>query len=164
MAKTPRMALIQTTTPIRQSDLNPIGMIASAMLTEAQFQALNGTSWVLIDGRSIAGSDYANATGITTLPDARGMVLRGKNSGGSARGVRADGSQNPDGDVALGTFQSDQLGSHVHGIAVQNGLGSGIQPVGAAGGSVSNWDTGATGGNETRMKNITVNHFIKINA
>jgi hypothetical protein len=169
MAKTPR---------IKQSDLNPVGMIVSAMLTEAQFQALNGTSWILMDGRSVAGSTYAALTGNSVVPDARGMILRGKNNG------RSDGNQNPSADRVLGEFENDQMQGHRHQTAAQsggggvnigpNGSGAGYMAIGIA--NNTNGTTNSTSpiddstgngipraGNETRVKNITVNHFIKIN-
>lgn len=148
-----------------QSDKNPVDMIVQSMLTEAQFQTLNGTSWVLMDGRSVAGSAYATVTGSSTIPDARGMVLRGKNNG------RSDGNQNPDGDSTLGAYQGDQIASHNHNITVWGGgvanfpSNSRIEwaPNTNVGSSTGTDSIAATGGNETRMKNITVNHFIKIN-
>lgn len=154
---------------------NPIGMIISSMLTEIQFQATNGVGWILADGRNVAGSQYATTTGLTTVPDLRGMVLRGKNNG------RADGNQNPDGDSALGAFQSHQFGSHNHGGGshahnmTSNGTngnaGTAAPYSSVAGPSYTNTDDiqasgtiiSTEGGNETRMKNVTVNHFIKIN-
>jgi hypothetical protein len=179
-------------------DKNPVGMIAHSMLTVAQFQSLNGTSWVLADGSNVAGSIYATLTGSSTVPDLRGMVLRGKNNG------RSDGSQNPDGDSALGAAQghatakngialSDPThthtqGSHQHqifsltgnydaagGWAADGGsyghVGStasvyGIYNSGFAAPAITGAGTGITlgaGDNETRMRNVTVNHFIKIN-
>jgi len=47
-----------------------LGDIIHSGLTEAQFQALRGNNWVLMNGQSIVGSDFAILTGITTLPDA----------------------------------------------------------------------------------------------
>jgi hypothetical protein len=85
-----------------------IGDIVTSMLTESQFQAQRNSGWVLMDGRSVGGSKYATVTGSNTLPDARGLALRGKNNG------RADGKQNPDGDVVLGTYQADGFGTHTH--------------------------------------------------
>lgn len=138
-----------------------VGQIASSMLTEAQFQSINGSSWVLMDGRSVAGSAYATLTGSITIPDARGMVLRGKNNG------RSDGNQNPDGDSALGLYQGDAFGSHVHtSTPIQVGGGTFTAAgnyLGQNGPTVAGPGTQGAGGNETRMKNITVNHFIKIN-
>lgn len=140
-----------------QTDRNPVGMIAHSMLTLAQFQAINGTGWVLADGGSIAGTKYAAITGTASAPDLRGMVLRGKNNS------RADGNQNPDGESALGTYQADQIVSHTHpgNYAVTN-TSSGWLLNG--GNNVNFFGTIANaGGNETRMKNVTVNIFIKVN-
>lgn len=44
------------------------------------------------------------------IPDLRGMFLRSKNNG------RADGNQNPDGDLALGVVQQDAFKSHTHTV------------------------------------------------
>lgn len=85
-----------------------VGSIMSSKNTEAEFQAEKGAGWVLMDGRSVVGSSYESVTGNSSIPDARGRYLRGKN------GTRSDGFENPDGDVALGTFQSDQNGEHRH--------------------------------------------------
>jgi hypothetical protein len=174
MPSTPKLNITRS---ITQGDLNPVGMIVQSMLTEAQFQALNGTSWVLMDGRSVTGSTYSTVTGSNTIPDARGMVLRGKNNG------RSDGSQNPDGDSSLGAYQGDLFGQHQHtgrgntfdagfplaggqaGLATDSGLGINANS-GGVGGTRVRPTTAAydpSGGNETRMRNITVNHFIKIN-
>lgn len=171
------------------SDRNPVGMIIQSRLTEAQFQSQNGIGWVLMDGRNVAGSLYAQITGINVLDDARGLVLRGKNNG------RSDGNQNPDGDLALGAFQNQNFASHGHtqaqhrhteslsdGIAEANvaslfrsGWVNTANPVVGYGGifNTSNGRRGLTtyqtpvindnGGNETRMRNLTVNTFIKIN-
>lgn len=156
----------------------PIGAIQSALLTEAQFQAQFGTSWVLADGRNVAGSKYATITLNATIPDLRGMVLRGKNNG------RGDGNQDPDGERAVGSFQGHQFGSHNHGGGVHNHPhGSSYNAGGSmiandrgylAGGDLNKTDgsfairnsaaiIASNGGNETRMSNVAVNHFIKIN-
>lgn len=149
-----------------------IGAVQSAMLTEAQFQAQFGTGWVLARGQSVAGSKYASLTGNTTLPDLRGVFLRGKNNG------RSDGNQNPNGESALGVFENDQVQGHIHGMGAEN-VGGGGNLVGDAwnSGSSGNYPVGTgTGpaqtdgtngvpriGFETRVKNVTVNYFIRIN-
>jgi len=132
-----------------------VGDVVSSMLDEAAFQAQRSgsASWALMDGRSVVGSSYEAVTGNSTIPDARGQFLRGKNNG------RSDGQENPDGDSTLGTQQTDELISHTHSGGQTAGSG-----VGGNGGS---WVTGPanvgnTGGNETRPKNITVNYFIRI--
>ena len=161
-----------------QSDLNPVGMVVHARLTEPQFQALNGTAWVLYDDRDITGSKLAGITGVNTLEDARGLVLRGKNNS------RVDGDQNPDGDVALGTFQDHQQFSHNHGggshthqqrANVFTGSGAGFASAPYAPNTTSSSPSaqstngpsttviGTDGGNENRMRNLTLNTFIKIN-
>lgn len=136
-----------------------IGEVKASMMTLAQFQAQFGTNWVLADGSSATGTKYATITGSTTLPDCRGVTLRGKNNGST---------RNPDGDLALGTYQADMYTSHTH-TAPYNGNGtSGLSNIGyAAGDTNPAYGTmianNPSGGNETRMKNVTVNYFIKVN-
>jgi hypothetical protein len=149
----------------KQTDRNPIGMVVSSLLTLAQFQAINGSGWVLADGSSVAGSTYASVTGNSTIPDLRGMVLRGKNNG------RSDGHQNPAGDVALGTFQDHAMQSHNHYIETWYNInpsnpGNTMQGYGATHFGAQVFTNGVNGANsdtESRMVNVTVNHFIKIN-
>jgi hypothetical protein len=138
----------------------PVGSIIHSMLTLSQFQAILGTDWAMFDGSSCAGSLLESVTGISILPDARGCALRGKDNG---RGL------NPDGDLALGTYQADQVISHSHPIYTYvAGPGTIIESLQAvsmistSAVSSTSYET-AFGGNETRMKNITVNIFIKIN-
>lgn len=156
-----------------------LGDIRQSLLTEAQFQSINGTGWVLLDGRSISGSALASLTGMTTLPDARGVVLRGKNNG------RSTATGNPDGDLALGAAQVDQNLAHGHEITSDahtgggnevlpaafnqgyptNGLGprSFVANVGPRNIPYGRLLASSVGGNEARMRNITVNTFTRIN-
>jgi len=145
-----------------------IGEIKQSILTEAQFQQVFDSSWALMDGRSIVGSDLATLTGATNLPDARGVFLRNKNNG------RADGNENPDGEITEGNLQVDEVTSHAHarnpnGVAELTDIfpaagSSGVNSGYAAGNQTSYYtNTASTGGNETRPKNITVNTYIKIN-
>lgn len=87
---------------------NPVGSAVAAMLTEAQFQAQNGTGWVLADGRSVTGSAYATITGNSNIPDWRGVYLRGKNNG------RTDGYEDPYGEATLGDYQGSHIKGHTH--------------------------------------------------
>jgi hypothetical protein len=166
----------------RQSnnDVSTVGDIVHSILSEAQFQALRGSNWVLCDGRSVAGSKLATQFGISNVPDARGQFLRGKNNG------RADGNEDAAGERALGHFQNDALqniigsitnvgtistaGTHVASGALtrtasaagNNGIASG----GNAGSDVTfnaSNSVGARTSTETRPKNIAVNIFIRIN-
>lgn len=159
-----------------------IGDIRHSMLTLAQFQAVNGIGWVLADGTSCTGTSYAALTGYTSLPDARGMVLRGKNNG------RSDGNQDPSGERTLGAFQNQATAKnglsisdpgHAHTVNGQNRFLGDANADGTfdARSQVSladdaNWYTmpdassnvSLTAGDaETRMRNIAVNIFIKVN-
>ena len=138
-----------------------IGDVKQSFLTEAEFQAEHDDTWVLCDGRDVIGSDYAvlkegDAVTSHNIPDARGQFLRGKNNG------RADGNENPDGEIDLGVYQADQFESHSH--TYQDRRFGGLAG-GAPGGTTTlqNFQTTASGGSETRSKNLTCNMFIKIN-
>jgi hypothetical protein len=135
-----------------------LGDIKESLLDEATFQSVHGTSWVLADGRNIAGTDLATLTGWTNAPDLRGVFLRGKDHGVG---------RNPDGDTALGTYQLDDFASHDHTYTDRyddDGSNVSTDVTNNAGEVViENKTTGLSGGDETRPKNITVNFFIKIN-
>lgn len=139
-------------------DLLPIGSVIHSMLTEAQFQAEAGLGWVLADGRNVSTSRYKDITGNTTIPDMRGAFLRAKNNGST---------RNPDGDLALGAYTADKLASHSHTFTIggsssasNGGYGRAITDSAFSSNSAN---TGASGGNETAPKSITVNIFIRIN-
>jgi hypothetical protein len=168
------MSALRKIVRFTQSNNLPVGMVIQSMLTEAQFQELNGPGWILADGRSVVGSVYASVTGNTTIPDARGLVLRGKNNG------RSDGNQDPAGERALGNFQTHAFGSHTH---TQNAHAHGASVYAGGGGATTQFSAQASNGSfigtantnnatptnqnsgdsETRMRNLAVNTFIKIN-
>ena len=140
----------------------PVGSVVSSMLTTAQYQGETSTGWVLADGGSCAGSDYAVLTGNSTVPDLRGVFIRGKNNG------RSTATGNSSGNLALGTYEADQFAAHTHPYEYKT-------PSAAAGGSDGGGDTdrglntistvtSSTGtGTETRTRNVTLNYFIRIN-
>lgn len=137
----------------------PIGSVIHSMLTTAQFQSEMGSNWVLADGSSCTGTKYASITGATAVPDMRGKFLRGKNNGASGA------NYNPDGDLSLGTFESDKTRSHSHLMTtVGKASGSGTGFVYDSGlGQATIFSTEATSGTETSPKAITVNYFIRVN-
>ena len=158
---------------IKTHSSSSIGSVKNSMLTEVQFQTEHGLGWVLMDGRDLTatnpGSDYETLTGFTSLPDARGQFLRGKNNG------RSDSAEDEGGERALGNYQEDQFQGHII-TTRQSGGGAasgGVQP--SDGGSgVYDIINGATFtemtpfgtprfGAETRSKNVAINIFIKIN-
>jgi len=121
MMKVPRL---QVSRAIEQGDLNPVGMIVAADLTPAQFQSLNGSSWVVCDGASCSGSKYANVTGQTLVPDLRGRVVAGvDNMGGSAANRLTSAASGVNGQVPRSVGGSEvhalsvgQMPSHGHGV------------------------------------------------
>ena len=135
-----------------------VGDVKHSFLTEVQFQAEHDDTWVLCDGQDVTGSDYEDITGNNVVPDVRGQFLRAKNNG------RADGQENPDGDVALGTFQADEFKSHTHTIETSTGSSGGSDHAENNSSSTqATYNTLPSGGDETRPKNVTCNMFIKIN-
>lgn len=138
--------------------------------------------WILCDGRELSRSQFASlyniigdnwgrGNGSTTfnLPDLRGQFLRGVslNSGvdpdtsATQRTAKFTG-----GNVGnrVGSYQSNQVQSHSHttgqywdtnNFDAASGTGGGKRMIYAGSG------TGATGGNETRPKNVYVHYLIK---
>lgn len=155
----------------------PIGTYRQSDLTLAQYQAQTPGIWVLADGAACAGSTYATVTGKSNVPDMRGTVPRMKDNG---KGL------NPDGELTLGSYQADNFGTHTHvqnshnhiegfagvngtasygvtsapsgNINSQSGTNTNNHPVTSASTAINQ----NAGGNETRMKNTTVNYFFKI--
>jgi len=142
------------------SNAAPLGTIISSMLNEVTFQGQTNTTWILADGRDVTGSDYANLTGNTSVPDLRAVFLRGKDNG---RGL------NPLGDLPLGTYSPDQTGPHTHSLTTSQVFrpnnyfpGTGLSAWDESGPGVSQGITPWTG-YESAPKSVTINFFIKIN-
>jgi microcystin-dependent protein len=129
------------------------------------------TGWLNCEGQSLLVATYPELHAVIgyvyggsglnfNLPDTRGYFPRGV-SGASGRDPDAatrtpvpGGSSN-----GVGSTQQDEIKSHTHGYQHLAGVGS------AAGGDVAdqdfNFTTDATGGAETRAKNIYVRFIIK---
>jgi hypothetical protein len=163
----------------------PLGSVIQSLLIEEEFQAEHGNNWVLMDGRSVVGSDYqlldpGNPSRVV-IPDARGQFLRGKNH------TRADAEANPDGDQPLGTQTSDairnitgQFGVKSQEWYVDTPTPPALSPfydTGTFAPGITN-SSGTSGestlygfdtsrlvptAGDNRPKNITINYFIKIN-
>ncbi len=186
MALVPRLAISRA---ILQGDLNPVGMTVSSMLTEVQFQVLNGTDWILADGRSIVGSAYATVTGLSVAPDCRGRTIAGRDDmGGVAAGLLTSTSVSPNGNTvgATGGTQTHalttaQLAAHGHNILpasgalteANNATARGFPGLnGATGGYVTNataaglpyiQNSGSGSAHPNTQPTIVMNTFIKIN-
>ena len=163
--------LLATDTPIA----NHIGTIVHSMLTQEQFQRVNGTGWVLMDGRCVSShcddcindSEYYKVTRLAHIPDARGLFLRGHNNNRSDPKHKG----NPQ-NKRLGETQNDQFKSHNHTnnnvVGAQSDRGKGGITSGDSkwGGQTINVlpiISHSGGKDETRPRNLTVNIFIKIN-
>lgn len=105
------------------------------------------------------GVVYGTGDGSTTfgLPDLRGEFIRGADAG---RGVDAGRT--------LGSAQSDLLRSHTHVVSLQqlnssDQTGSGKVATGNSSveGTIPDIDSGATGGAETRPRNVAMNYCIR---
>lgn len=153
-------------------DLLPVGMIAPFAL------GAPNSYWLRLNGQAVSreayprlfaylGTAYGDGDGSTTfnLPDYRGRVIRDTDDGAGVdpdAANRADRGDGTDGD-APGTTQEDELKSHNHTFAASytnstpNTVTSRLSASNDAAVTVD-----ATGGNETRMKNINANHFIHI--
>ena len=157
-----------------------IGSIQQSILTEEQFQAEAGPEWILwADNTEITGTALASILGIDTLPDASGRVFR--NVGGNAA---------PLGEVqSEATAVNSLVANHSH--SGDTFKGKRRRKLGAGSAApyynevASSWQNGNSdlrhdipvgGGNttssvslvsstdtETRMINITMNTFIKVN-
>lgn len=103
---------------------------------------------------AVIGTTFGAGDGSTTfaLPDLRGEFIRGW-----------DNSRGVDSGRSFGTFQADELKSHTHSIThyyESNNSGSNI--AGGTGSSTVTWNTNATGGSETRPRNIALLPCIKV--
>ena len=97
---------------------------------------------------------FSPGDGSTTfrIPDARGVFIRGYDNGAGLDGDRAG---------TLGTYQADSVAAHAHAMGIKAGQAeSGTQMSTAAGSGSEN--TGATGGSETRPKNVNMLVCIKL--
>ncbi|MCW3109929.1 MAG: hypothetical protein JWQ09_4435 [Segetibacter sp.] len=142
-----------------------LGDIKYSILRSDSFRKINGSGWILLNGNTdtlenslFRISKLKNLMGIATLPDARGVFLRGMNLG------RSKDSGNADGDTRIGTYQRDTFSLHQHKIDKGYGGGGGGYVQNAQWGP-HNTDqtTQGVGGNETRPRNIVVFIYIKIN-
>lgn len=141
--------------------LTPTGAVMAFAMNSAP------TGWLAADGSAVSRATYSAlfaaistiygaGDGLTTfnLPDLRGYFVRG-----------LDNSRNIDPGRAIGTNQADELKSHTHSMYNHPGTDNGSS-TGAArfyeflgSGAV---DISATGGTETRPKNIAMLYCIKI--
>ncbi len=138
----------------------PVGTVVASYLTPQQMKEHFGDEWVLALGQVVSTKTaFYTITGKTKLPDLRGMFIRGLNAG------RNDGKQDPAGnDRVVGDYQADAFQAHTHAIRVDGIWHRSFQ--GENGSPKTGYEasglTGATGGPETRAKNIALYYYIKV--
>jgi hypothetical protein len=151
-----------------------VGDVKHSMLGISAFQSIHGDCWKLMDGSSLDGaSDLANLSGWTNLPDARGRTLRMNDNGANVdpdkiSRILLTNTYSGE-DQYLGSNQMDEFEDHDH--AIRGGDAAISDYAGGSGADYGIFDGGSSiasrtenvGGNETRMKNTSVNMFIKIN-
>lgn len=147
----------------------PVGTVISSVVTIAQFQAQYGNfsaqaTWILADGRDVAGSEYAKVTGRTTVPDLRGTFLRGSATnangwvGGSINTYVEDSTRLPRTDFTVTSRDPIRNNGNSRGIAgAAYGSGEAYLFPGLNTNRVDGGDA------ETRPKHYVVNYYIKIN-
>lgn len=149
-----------------------VGTIQQSLLTESQFQSIQGSCWVKMRGQCIASScgssdsDLFSITGQANLPNTEGRFLR--DSGGNAAALgqsQGDAIQNITGFFRfLSSVDFDWNASGAFSVVSEENRDFT--------GAVSDTRSGARvefdasnqvpTANENRPVNITVNYFIKI--
>ena len=165
-----------------------LGDIRTSVLTEVQFQALNGSDWVLCDGDSCSGTAYETLTSNSTVPDLRGEFLRGADNGRGVDSGRSLGSTQVDA-TDVNNLSVPSSGSHTHSTlepyaditpGSQSPYYLGRSYTVYAGyttptanystsngthnyiGSTAHTHTLSSSDSETRPRNVAVNYFIKV--
>lgn len=150
---------------IKVGELNQTSDTFSAQLPAGMIQAFAGSSaptgWLKCNGTAVSrttysalfaqiSTTYGSGDGSTTfnVPDLRGEFVRGWDDG---RGV--------DSGRTLGSYQADELKSHTHTYASSTNSGGGGYS--SRYGVPTTRTTNATGGNETRPRNLAFLYCIK---
>ncbi len=162
------------TIPASSSSSTPTGSIIAFVGVSAP------TGWMICDGAeldrtvhsslfSVIGTSFGDGDGTTTfnIPDLRGMFLRGANNGSgndpnASTRTSLNGGNSGDN---VGSYQADEIKSHNHGLVGRSSTGGGGNYPSVTSGGISNIGIphiSATGGAETRPKNISVNYIIKL--
>ena len=152
-------------------------LLPEGLLGEFPLGAPN-SYWLRCNGQAVSrtayprlfaylGEAYGNGDGSTTfnLPDYRGYVKRDTNDGAGVDPDAASRTDRGDGTTGdnVGTKQQDELKSHDHTFPSNTSSGgTNTRNTKLNSTNDSPTTTDATGGNETRMKNINVNTYIHI--
>ncbi len=157
----------------------PIGTIITSYLSFEQFNVATKNNekspggiftskkskWAPCDGRPVPESKFQKLTSQTSIPDLRGLFVRGLNKFDPNQPVPIVSSSKADPENrVVGGYQSDEFKSHTHSYvssATKDKSSDGGREPFAWG--PANYTSGARGGAETRPKNVAVYYYIKIN-
>lgn len=139
-----------------------LGDVKNSILDPQKFVRLNGAGWVLMDGRNINNSDLFHLTGMTMIPDARGVFIRSMNEN------RDTNLGDTEGNRSVGVYQTDEVKQHNHqytDIFNPDDVESDNSSERAAGvrENAVVKTTSDYGGKETRPRNIALYTYIKVN-
>ncbi|MEN2398371.1 hypothetical protein GKZ90_0001165 [Flavobacterium sp. MC2016-06] len=141
-----------------------IGDVKYSVLSPDKFKEENGSGWVLMDDKiPLQNCDLNTKHGISLLPDARGLFIRGLNL--KRNDEKADPYLRENNiERLVGDYQTDMLKEHTHNYT----SGKFNQVSGKGSASQFAWDpqeytSKPTGGVETRPKNIALYIYVKIN-
>jgi len=168
----------------------PIGTILTSYLSVEQFNAATSNNinspgnvwtsrfskWSPADGRDVPNSKFSLITSQGSVPDLRGMFLRGLNYS-EPNLIRTDKYADAEPNRQVGSPQMDQIQGHGHkyekgdnGETNKNGTFKGINGADEYGGGERIREPVTIGqygevrvGTETRSKNIAVYYYIRIN-
>jgi len=170
-------SLIEDTVNLQIENIIPVGTIIMSLVNFDVFCQVSGdissikwdakiSKWAPADGREVEKSQYQKATGKKTLPDLRGVFLRGLNEFDSRSQTSVSLEHaDPENNRKPGSFQNQS--THLENIYLSGydaacqviKFNNGIQ----LGSTVLNPPAKTVDNNETRPKNVAVYYYIKIN-
>lgn len=149
----------------------PTGAVVPSFATSAP------TGFLYCDGSAVSRATYSDlytaigdscgeGDGSTTfnLPDLRGYFLRGQDDSQSVdpdAGSRTAMSTGGNTGDNVGSIQDDAFESHTHSLPTSQSVDGGLLYKAGQTTPVQGQTSGATGGNETRPKNVYVRYYIK---
>lgn len=146
-----------------EQDNGFIGDIKYSILEPGKFETYH-PGWKLLKGQAIELDSGLGKEGITHLPDARGVFLRGMNENQNVENGDSDGNR------SIGSYQNDEFKVHNHNLDII--IGHGLWSFGdnvPGQGWACQWNNAPEtrlahneGGKETRPRNITLYIYIKI--
>jgi hypothetical protein len=151
---------------LENKSVGAIGDVKYSVLPPDKFREENGAGWVLMDNKiPLETSDLNSKHGITELPDARGLFIRGLNL------IRSDDKADPflqenRRQRLVGDYQADCIIKHQHPISTgvtDDNPGSKVRGGIFARNSSSGLSENNEGCVETRPKNIAFYIYVKIN-